>query len=392
MIVAEKDKMTVLVADDMSNMRRTIKNMLRTIGFKNVIEASDGQKAWEKIKANRIDFVVTDWNMPKITGFELLKKIREDQDTQNTPVLMVTAELSEAQVAHAAEKTVDGYILKPFEVKTLEKKIDEILERRSKPNKLETILNIGKALVDGKMFDRALIEYTTALPKFPKSSRLLAAMADCYVQSGDSVRAEAAYKKAVEINPLFMKAMQGYADLLKEKGDLDSAVAILEKAALVSPNDPDRQKEIGKIHLKKGNTAKAQTAFNAALKNAGSDHSVSTEIGEMYLEAGMADLAANSFKKSLAVDPNNIHVYNRLGIALRRKGRHMEAIEEYKKALSVAPDDEVLYFNISKAYVEAKRVDQALDNIKEALRIDPDFQEAKDLFEEITKQKARLGG
>ncbi|NIA19695.1 MAG: response regulator, partial [Xanthomonadaceae bacterium] len=83
--------MKILIVDDFSTMRRIIKNILRQLGFTNVQEADDGATAWPKIQSEPFDLIVTDWNMPKMSGLELLKAIRSDENLKDLPVLMVTA-------------------------------------------------------------------------------------------------------------------------------------------------------------------------------------------------------------------------------------------------------------------------------------------------------------
>ncbi len=121
--------MRILVVDDFSTMRRIIKNLLRDLGFTNTVEADDGKTALPKLKAGGIDFLITDWNMPGMTGIDLLKAVRADPDLAHLPVLMVTAEAKREQIIAAAQAGVNGYIIKPFTAATLKEKIDKIFER-----------------------------------------------------------------------------------------------------------------------------------------------------------------------------------------------------------------------------------------------------------------------
>ncbi len=121
--------MKILVVDDFSTMRRIIKNLLRDLGFSNTTDADDGQTALPMLKGGTYDFLVTDWNMPGMTGIELLKAVRADPDLASLPVLMVTAEQKKEQIVEAAQAGVNGYIVKPFTAITLKEKIDKIFER-----------------------------------------------------------------------------------------------------------------------------------------------------------------------------------------------------------------------------------------------------------------------
>lgn len=123
--------MKILVVDDFSTMRRIIKNLLKDLGFSNIEEADDGTTALPMLKKGHFDFLVTDWNMPGMSGIDLLKAVRADPALANLPVLMVTAEAKRDQIIMAAQAGVNGYIVKPFNGPTLKEKIDKIFERVS---------------------------------------------------------------------------------------------------------------------------------------------------------------------------------------------------------------------------------------------------------------------
>jgi len=121
--------MKILIVDDFSTMRRIIKNLLRDLGFTNTQEADDGSSALPLLKASDFDFLITDWNMPGMTGIDLLKAVRADDKLKSLPVLMVTAEAKREQIIEAAQAGVNGYVVKPFTAQALKEKIEKIFER-----------------------------------------------------------------------------------------------------------------------------------------------------------------------------------------------------------------------------------------------------------------------
>ncbi len=121
--------MKILIVDDFSTMRRIIKNLLRDLGFNNTVEADDGSTALPILQAGGIDFLVTDWNMPGMSGLELLQNVRSDPNLAKLPVLMVTAEAKREQIILAAQAGVNGYVVKPFTAAVLKEKIEKIFER-----------------------------------------------------------------------------------------------------------------------------------------------------------------------------------------------------------------------------------------------------------------------
>lgn len=116
-----------LVVDDFSTMRRIIKNLLQDLGYANVVEADDGKSALPVLQAGGIDVLITDWNMPGLSGLDLLKSVRSDPKLAKIPVLMLTAEAKREQIVEAAQAGVNGYVIKPFTAETLKEKLDKML-------------------------------------------------------------------------------------------------------------------------------------------------------------------------------------------------------------------------------------------------------------------------
>ncbi|ALT76581.1 MAG: chemotaxis response regulator CheY [Burkholderiaceae bacterium] len=121
--------MKFLVVDDFSTMRRIVRGLLKEIGYNNCEEAEDGVEALNMLKQTKFDFVVSDINMPNMTGFELLNAIKADANLKHLPVLMVTAEARKEDIVLAAQSGAAGYIVKPFTKATLEEKVMKIMQK-----------------------------------------------------------------------------------------------------------------------------------------------------------------------------------------------------------------------------------------------------------------------
>lgn len=118
-----------LVVDDFSTMRRIIRNLLKELGFSNVDEAEDGAAGLQKLRTGSFQFVITDWNMPNMTGIQLLRAIRSEPSLRGLPVLMVTAEAKKENIIEAAQAGASGYIVKPFTAATLDEKLGKIFDK-----------------------------------------------------------------------------------------------------------------------------------------------------------------------------------------------------------------------------------------------------------------------
>lgn len=124
--------MKFLVVDDFSTMRRIVKNLLKELGFTNVQEAEDGVEGLHKLRGEEFDFVVSDWNMPNMTGIDMLRAIRADEKLKHLPVLMVTAEAKRENIIEAAQAGASGYVVKPFTAGTLDEKLKKIFQTMQK--------------------------------------------------------------------------------------------------------------------------------------------------------------------------------------------------------------------------------------------------------------------
>ncbi len=124
-----------LVVDDFSTMRRIVRNLLKELGFANVQEAEDGVDALNKLRSEPFDFVVSDWNMPNMTGIDLLRAIRAVESLKHLPVLMVTAEAKKENIIMAAQAGASGYVVKPFTAVTLDEKLKKIFAAFPQLNK-----------------------------------------------------------------------------------------------------------------------------------------------------------------------------------------------------------------------------------------------------------------
>ncbi|MDH5641326.1 MAG: chemotaxis response regulator CheY [Nitrospira sp.] len=120
--------MKILVVDDMATMRRIVKNILKQLGFANIQEAENGQEGLQKLQQDTYGLVVSDWNMPVMTGIDMLRAIRADEKLKAIPVLMVTAEAQQANLVEAVQAGVSNYIVKPFTAETMQEKLAKIFK------------------------------------------------------------------------------------------------------------------------------------------------------------------------------------------------------------------------------------------------------------------------
>lgn len=120
--------MKILVVDDMVTMRRIVKNILRQLGFSNIDEAENGREALQKLRSDTFGCVVSDWNMPVMTGIDMLRAIKADEKLKAIPVLIVTGKAQQSNLVEAVQAGASNYIVKPFTVETMQEKFGNIFK------------------------------------------------------------------------------------------------------------------------------------------------------------------------------------------------------------------------------------------------------------------------
>lgn len=379
-----REKLTVLIIDDKPSMRRTIKNLLRRLGYQKLIEADDGDTGLSQVQAVRPNLVISDWNMPRMNGGQLVRAIRDNETIAQTPFLVITAEVDAKAIAEAAEFEVDAYIVAPFSAELVEEKIKHAIAIRSKPSAVETHLSLGQVYTKARQYDAALGEFEKVLELAPNSPRAMVAYGQVKELQGDQGMAEAHYKKAIQISPLFIKGHESLAHLYREQGDLKKASKHLSKAVEISPRNAKRQVQLGKTLIKSGDTSKAKDVLKEVMRIAQQDYNdVLKEVGEAYLEAGMAEEAQLVFERGLAANPTDLHLYNRLGIAYRKQKKYSSAVANYEQAIRIDPGSENLYYNLGRAHFENGNREKAGVAMRKAIEIYPDFDEAKQFIAKL---------
>lgn len=126
-LAEEEVTVRLLVVDDSSTMRRILRNNLKSLGFEDIIEAENGEGALARLQSEKVDMVITDWNMPVMSGLELVTAIRGNPTLKQTPVLMVTTVAEKDEIVKAMQAGVTNYVVKPFDAATLKNKIDRML-------------------------------------------------------------------------------------------------------------------------------------------------------------------------------------------------------------------------------------------------------------------------
>ena len=265
-----KPDLSILIVDDMRNMRRTIKNMLLSLGYRKIEDASDGDEAislierYQNVPLRKFQLVILDWNMPRVHGIEVLKFIKKNPIYMDTAVLMVTAENWAVEIMEAAEDHVDAYVIKPFVAKTLEKKIKSIMDKVYNPPEKEKLLRDAEKLFYEEEYGDSKAKLEELLKLDSESARAYRYMGKISMINNDASSAEEHFRKAIKCNKDYTKAYKDLADVLVKTDRSAEAIKILEQAAEVNPRNYPRLLMIGKLYIDRGKYSDLLTLYNKA--------------------------------------------------------------------------------------------------------------------------------
>ena len=128
-----REQLRILVVDDIASMRRLVTAFLHELGYRQIMQAANGTEALSLLQKDAFDLVVTDWNMSRMSGLELLQTIRKDPDLKQLAVLLITTEARKENIVAAAQSGANGYVVKPFTITTLGEKVEQIFMRNQNP-------------------------------------------------------------------------------------------------------------------------------------------------------------------------------------------------------------------------------------------------------------------
>jgi two-component system chemotaxis response regulator CheY len=124
--VEGRDSLKILVVDDLTSIRKIVRKLLGSLGFNNVAEARDASEAVQKLQIDKFDLIISDWNMPTMSGHQLLEYVRAHPRHGQVPFVMLTVQADKESVLAAKEAGVSHYLAKPFTVDELEHKLTEV--------------------------------------------------------------------------------------------------------------------------------------------------------------------------------------------------------------------------------------------------------------------------
>lgn len=376
-------QMSVLIVDDMENMCKSIRGMLKVLNYGSRFRfAFNGAEAWSVIQKDPVDLAIVDWNMPTMTGVELLGRIRDSKILRDMPVVMVTAEANSEIVAEAAESDIDAYILKPLTVKSLGDKIAEVVEKANTPPPMSFHLKQARDLEEAGDPDAAIQEIKKAMEATPKSTRPIRELGKIYLKTGNFEEAEKWLSKAAKLNKLDVIAFHSLGELYLKRNDIDKASEFLDKAMSISPRHVGRGVQFGKVLVQKGAVRKALNVFDKAIALADNSLVVQEEVADFCLEEGFYEYAEKNLEFLLQQMPSRQDIIYKLGEANEKQGQFRKALGYFIEAGKRDKDNTDIQLKIAKNYIASGQVLRAEQTLNVILRKDPENESAKELLQQ----------
>ena len=382
--VIDPSRMTVLIVDDMESMCKSIRGLMKVLNYgKQFYYSHDGKEAWAFLQKEPVDIAIVDWNMPNMTGVELLSLIREDRRLRDIPVVMVTVEANREIVAEAAESHIDAYILKPLTARALADKVASVLDKANNPPPMFFHLKRARDYEEVGDVDAAISEVMKAMEADPQSSRPLRELGYLYFKKNDMENAENWLLKAAKMNKLDVFAFHGLGEIYLKRNDIDRAFKYLEKAMNISPRHVSRGLEFGKVLMKKNMTKKALSVFERTIQLSTSPLGMQEEVADICMENKEFNYAAKLLGFVLQASPKRYDLMKKIGIANAAMNNHREALSFYIEAGKRDKENIDLKLSTAKSYISIGQVLRAEKLLKAVLKDDAENEEAKDLLSKM---------
>lgn len=330
-----KDKQILLVDDDKNTLNQLDKAVSK-LGFRQTLLASGAHNAWVVMKNKKVDCIISAYDMKEMTGLALLKIIRQEDDSCDTPFFLTDNAFTKIKVIKAGQIGVTGLFVVPYNEKVMNQKINLALENPREPvvQKAEKTFKHGLALLQKKEYDKA-IKVFTSLVNQKDNPEYYFNIGYIKTSQGKHPEAIEAFSMATRLDRLFARAYE----------------------------------EMGRVYRLMGDLARAEEYMHLA--------------AEIYMDTDKIGAAEDVLNEILESGTDSLNVFNTLGVLYRKKGDTGTALLQYKKALKVHPDEPYIYYNIGRLYLDLKDTDNAKLNFHTALEKDPEFEEAKQVIKAI---------
>ena len=374
-------EMNVLLVDDMPSMTKFIHKMMRNLGFgKEFFVANSGREAMAVLASEKVDIVLLDYNMPDMSGNEVLSRIREDRDLRDIPVVMVTAEAYSDFVAEIGESEVDAYILKPITVQVLEEKLKQAVDKINNPSPMDYHLKRARSFEDMGDYESAIMEVNLAMEANPNVTKPIRELGYIHYINNNLEEAKKWFKKAAGLNKLDVFSCHYLGQIYLQQDDIEKALHYLDRAMKISPRHLERGIDFAKTLVRLGKKKKAIDVFNRALELSGSTPDLKESITDYCIENGLIEYSVKLLEGLIYEQPKRADLLFKLGKQLEKINEISRAVTHLMRASQLDKENPDIRIHLAKNYLALKKPMLAERPLKEVIEIQPDNEVAKELL------------
>jgi len=376
--------MTILVVDDMKSMRLTLRKMLRNLEIgKELLFADNGKSGLSTLKNSSCDLLIVDWKMPEMNGSQMLAHMRRDKNIRDVPIIMVTAENERDIVAEAAEHEVEGYLLKPLTLASLDTKIKSVVEAANHPEPAKLHLLEARACEEAGNIEGAIDETRKALGLKPNASRILRKLGLLYLEIQKAEIGEKCLQKAVAANLQDTISRDYLAKLYINRRAFKQAAQLYMEILSLSTRYFDSAVHLGKTLLINGFKNEARTLFSRVMSKSRFNRVLQEKIIDICLDNQEYRFVTEIVAQAVKENPANLDLLYKAGTIYLETGDQKKALEYFVTVDDNRRGDIKTKLQIARIHFNNKHILQADDYLNRILRIDPTNKEALELRQRV---------
>lgn len=368
----------LLVGQQQETFNRDI-GLLQKAGYKNVQFVESGLKARAVLKSCRVKFVISELEMPHMTGIELLKMIRRNPALVEVPVLLTSSSKNKETVLYALDELADGFLVTPYSGEDFLCAFLKIKQKKSHLSELQKKTRNARLLFLRREYENAIAACRALISHDEGNIDILLILSECYYRLRDIERARQFLKKVLKINATNSKAMHLLSKVCRLDADCGEAFSLLSAAHAQNPLNIDLKVDLGKFFLETDMEEKAQEIFEAVLATGPSDLSL-IKIGRAFLKKNRLGEAKRFLDKTVQPLPETAYIFEQFATAMGQAGEHAACAEYFQRCLRLCPANHNYVLKQATALAALNQKAEAREALKNFLKTYPDNPEVANML------------
>lgn len=360
--------------------------VLREAGHENIRTVLTGIEARHVLKNSRVRFVITDLQMPCMTGIELLKLIRRTPGLSDIPVLIISDNRQKEMILYAIDEMVDGYLATPYSGEDLLQAINKI-HKRKQLTVLQNEIRLARHFILGKNYEKAVDKAKAVLAQDRNNSDALFVLSEAYYWLRELDKAKQFLNMYLKGNPASCKGAHLLSKVCRLDGACGDAFGLLLKAHKENPLNIDLTIDLGKFYLEMDMEEKAREIFDEVMSAGPTDLNL-IKIGKALLKRGRLEDAADYLDKTVQPLPETVFVFAQLAQKLEDAGNLAAGAKQFKKCLELVPDHPDYLVKLGEIYLKQGEVAKAREVLDQCLKCHPANEQAKKILASIARGAA----